>query len=312
MKLSVIVPVYNVEAYLGRCVESLLAQTLGDLEIFLVDDGSTDRSGEIAERFARENPERIRCLHIDNGGQGRARNFALELAAGEYLGFVDSDDWIRPDMYEKLVNEAERTGESIAVCDWLAVFPDGRETVLPARYSKRLLSFAGSACNKVFRRDLAEKLRFPEGMWYEDFYYSAMMLIKAGNAAYVREPLYCYRQSPASTMRNNNAKMNLDLLRVLDLLEPEMLERGMTDEYESLIINHLLLDSINRVARQNAPDRREIIASLRSYAREKVPDLSKCAVYRQEERNRRIIMRLNQIGLHDLSRLLLRAKSSLS
>ena len=98
MKLSVIVPVYNVENYLADCVDSILNQTMQDIEILLVDDGSKDASGRIADDYAARYPERIRCLHVANGGQGRARNFALPLAKGEYLGFVDSDDWIKPDM----------------------------------------------------------------------------------------------------------------------------------------------------------------------------------------------------------------------
>ena len=90
MKLSVIVPVYNVEKYLAECVDSLLNQTLSDMEIFLVDDGSKDSSGAICDRYAKEYPDKVKCLHIDNGGQGRARNFALPMAQGEYLGTKSS------------------------------------------------------------------------------------------------------------------------------------------------------------------------------------------------------------------------------
>ena len=309
MKLSIIVPVYNVEAYLQECVDSLLAQTIGDLEIFLIDDGSTDRSGEIADRYAAEHPGVIFSRHLDNGGQGRARNIALPLAKGDYLGFVDSDDWILPDMYEKLYRRCEETGADIAVCNWLEVFPDGRTNVLPARYQTKLLSAAGSACNKIFRRELLGSTRFPEGMWYEDFYFSAMLMIRANRIEYLDEPLYCYRQSAQSTMRNNNAKMNLDLLHVLDLLGEEMLSRGMKDDYESLILNHVLLDSINRVCQQNSPDRAKTLAELRAYVRKKIPDLDKCQSYREETRNRRIIMKLNYWGLHELGQMILRMSS---
>ena len=115
MKLSVIIPVYNVEKYLAACVDSLLNQTMRDLEILLVDDGSTDSSGAIADRYAAAQPDRVRVLHVDNGGQGRARNFALPLARGEYLGFVDSDDWVLPEMYEKLCRRADESGADIAL-----------------------------------------------------------------------------------------------------------------------------------------------------------------------------------------------------
>ena len=309
MKLSIIVPVYNVEAYLEECVDSLLAQTIGDFEIFLVDDGSRDRSGEIADHYAAAYPGIVHCLHVDNGGQGRARNFALPLAKGDYLGFVDSDDRIAPDMYEKLYRRCEETGADISVCNWLEVFPDGHTNILPARYQTKLLSAAGSACNKIFRRELLGATRFPEGMWYEDFYFSAMLMIRANKIEYLDEPLYHYRQSAQSTMRNNNAKMNLDLLRVLDMLGDEMLARDMKNDYESLIINHVLLDSINRVCRQSSPDRAKTLAELRAYVRKKIPNLGGCQCYREETRNRRIIMKLNYWGLHDLSKLILQVNS---
>ena len=312
MKLSIIVPIYNVEKYLAECVDSLLSQTLGDFEVILVDDGSSDGSGAIADRYAREYPEQVRCVHVENGGQGRARNLAIELARGDYIGFIDSDDWIDPDMYRKLYDAAELEGKKIAVCDWLAVFPDGKETVLPARYSENLMAFAGSACNKIFLRSLIGEIRFPEKMWYEDFYFSAMLLMKAGDAAYVREPLYKYRQSPSSTMRNNNARKNLDILSVMDMLEGYMRMHGHQDDFDYLVLNHVLLDAINRVTRQSAADRDEVIKVLRDYAREKIPDLRHCRMYRKESRNRRLLMLLNYRGLQELSRFALDVRHRLS
>ena len=199
MKLSVIVPVYNVEKYLAECVDSLLNQTLMDMEIILVDDGSKDSSGAICDHYAAENPGKVKCLHIDNGGQGRARNFALPMAQGEYLGFVDSDDWVLPDMYEKLCSRADETGADIVTCDFLECFDDGTEREVPGAFQDHPLSFAGSCCNKVFRASLVKDLRFPEErLWYEDFYFSAVMLIRAKDTEYLREPLYIYRRGQPS------------------------------------------------------------------------------------------------------------------
>ena len=311
MKLSVIIPVYKAEAYLETCVDSLLAQTLGDLEILLVDDGSPDRSGEIADRYAERYPEKIKSLHVENGGQGRARNIALPYAKGDFLGFVDSDDWVEPDMYEKLCARCEQTGADIAVCDWREVFPDGRERRIPSRFQNQRLAAAGSACNKVFRHTLLGDTRFPEGLWYEDFYFSAMLMEKAGRIEYLDEALYCYRQSPESTMRNNNAAKNLDLLEILDRMEKPLLDNEQRGDFEYLVLNHVLLDAINRVGRQQAPDRVQTLEALRRYAREKIPNLGRCASYRAEARNRRIIMRLNYLGLWDLSRQLLDFKEGL-
>ncbi len=311
MKLSVIVPVYNVEPYLPACLDSLLAQTLKDLEILLVDDGSTDASGTIADRYAAEHPDIVRCLHVDNGGQGRARNFALPLARGEYLGFVDSDDWILPEMYERLCGLADETGADVAVCDFLERYDDGSERLAPAALQDHPLSFAGSCCNKVFRASLVRGLRFPEGLWYEDFFFSAVMLMRSQRTEYLREPLYIYRRGQPSTMHNNNAAKNLDMLRIMEMLEKELDGPGAKKDFEFLVLNHVLLDTISRLARQDDPERKEIIRRFRDYVREKIPRLEQCESFRAETRNRRIIMKLNYMGQEDLGQWILRTKQKL-
>ena len=308
MKLSIIVPVYNVEKYLEECVDSLLNQTLQDLEIFLVDDGSTDRSGEIADRYAREYPDKVHTLHLNNGGQGRARNAALPMASGDYVGFVDSDDWIERDMYEKLLDRAEKTGADVVVCDFLEHYADGREQTLPACFQDHPLSAAGSSCNKIFRRSLIGDLRFPEGLWYEDFYFSAVMLLRSKRTEFIPEPLYVYRRGQESTMHNNNARKNLDMLKIMELIEREIGEDARED-FDFLVINHVVLDSISRLARQDAPDKAEVIRAFRRYAHEKIPHLTRCPSFRAETRNRRIIMFLNYHGLEQAAQLILRVKN---
>ena len=312
MKLSVIIPVYNVEKYLAACVDSLLGQTMDDLELLLVDDGSTDASGELAERYAAAHPEKIRCLHVDNGGQGRARNFALPLAKGEYLGFVDSDDWVAPDMYEKLCRLADRTGADIAVCDFLERYDDGSGSVVPGAFQDHPLSFAGSCCNKVFRASLVKDLRFPEGLWYEDFYYSAVALIRSQRTEYLREPLYIYRRGQPSTMHNDNAAKNLDMLKIMDGLEKELDARGRREDFAFLLLNHVLLDTISRLANQRDPERKRVIRTFREYVRGKIPSLQSCGSFRAESRNRRIIMTLNYRGLEELGQFILRVKNRIA
>ena len=113
--ISVIVPVYNVELYLEKCLDSILAQTYSDLEVLVIDDGSTDRCGEVCDRFA-EQDHRIKEFHTENHGLSAARNLGLDQMQGKYVGFVDNDDWIEPDMYEMLFNIAEQTNADIVTC----------------------------------------------------------------------------------------------------------------------------------------------------------------------------------------------------
>lgn len=311
MKLSIIVPVYKVEEYLGECVDSLLSQTIDDYEIILVDDGSPDNSGKIADEYAAANPDMIRVLHIDNGGQGRARNFALDIAKGDFVGFVDSDDWVTHDMYEKMYTRAAETGADVVVCDFMERFADGRESMLPASLQDNWLGSAGSSCNKIFRRSLVGALRFPVGLWYEDFYFSAVMLLRSKHTEFIAEPLYIYRRGQESTMHNNNAAKNLDMLTIMDMLEKEMLPAGYKDDFEFFLVNHVLLDSISRLAKQDAPERKEVIGKLRQYVQAKIPKLSGCGSYKKESRKRRLIMWMNYHGLEDTGQFILKINQTL-
>lgn len=311
MKLSIIVPVYKVEEYLGECVDSLLSQTIDDYEIILVDDGSPDNSGKIADEYAAANPDMIRVLHIDNGGQGRARNFALDIAKGDFVGFVDSDDWVTHDMYEKMYTRAAETGADVVVCDFMERFADGRESMLPASLQDNWLGSAGSSCNKIFRRSLVGALRFPVGLWYEDFYFSAVMLLRSKHTEFIAEPLYIYRRGQESTMHNNNAAKNLDMLTIMDMLEKEMVPAGYKDDFEFFLVNHVLLDSISRLAKQDAPVRKEVIGKLRQYVQTKIPKLSGCGSYKKESRKRRLIMWMNYHGLEDAGQFILKINQTL-
>ena len=312
MKLSIIVPVYNVKDYIRPCLDSLLAQRMEDFELILIDDGSTDGTAAILEGYAAKHGEKIVLRRVENGGQGRARNIAMDMARGEYIGFIDSDDWISPDMYPKLIAKAEEEGADIAFCDWMAVDAQGGERFIPAGFQKDRLSVAGSACNKLFRRELIEDIRFPAGLWYEDFYFSAIAVLKAKSLAYVKEPLYFYRQSQSSTMRNQNSAKNLDLLRIMDMLANYMLPEGYESQFDMLLINHVLLDAINRVYQQHSPDKAQVLKELRAYVRKRIPELGSCPCYREESRNRRLIMSLNYAGMYWLSAALLSAKKRLS
>ena len=145
MKLSIIVPVYNTAGYLEQCVNSLLAQPIpeDDFEILLVNDGSIDQSLDVMQRFLIENPDIIEIIDTENGGQGRARNLALDVAQGDYIGFADSDDWVADDMYARLLTEAEETDADIAVCNAYSV-SGSEQTVMNARPQGTDISAAGS------------------------------------------------------------------------------------------------------------------------------------------------------------------------
>lgn len=217
-KISVIVPVYKAEQYLPQCVESILGQTYSDLEVLLIDDGSPDHSGVICDEYARQD-SRIRVIHKENGGVSTARNAGLDAATGDYITFVDSDDYIDSSMYEKMIAEAE-CGAQLVICDCLKEFPDHRELYthdirsghynrwqLEKEYFPHLLIMENveypatiSNCLILFRRELAEHVRYPEGVrCSEDLLFGARLIYGARSFCYLKgQAYYHYRMNPQS------------------------------------------------------------------------------------------------------------------
>ena len=209
--LSVIVPVYDVAPYLHKCVRSILAQTYPAVEAVLVDDGSTDDSGAICDALAAEDG-RVRVIHQPNGGLSAARNAGLDAARGAWIGFVDGDDAIEPEMYAVLIGACRRQEADIAACAFNYIFPayeqplgtSGRETVYEHAAALETLPLEKDlrfeACAKVYRRACIGEIRFRPGQVYEDIRFSCLTLLAAKRAVYVDSAMYRYLQNrPGST-----------------------------------------------------------------------------------------------------------------
>ena len=203
--ISVIVPVYNVAAYLSRCVDSILAQTYENLEILLVDDGSTDDSGSICDEYGRKDP-RIRVIHKENGGLSSARNAGLDTASGDYVGFVDSDDWIEPEMYAQMLALMQNSGARL-VCagrsdvdggtggKTVGLCPKRQELVSGEELAGRIFLWDhcdSSACDKLYRWELFDGIRYPEGKTCEDIPVTYRLVLKAQRAVLCDKPFYNY------------------------------------------------------------------------------------------------------------------------
>lgn len=209
--LSVIIPVYNVEEYLVKCVESILCQTYRNLEVILVNDGSRDGSPEICDALAARDP-RVKVIHQENGGLSKARNAGIEAASGEYLTFVDSDDWIEADAYEHLLNLMEQYGVKL-VCGGnydvdggtgektLGLTPAKEEVITTEEMVARMFLWQGcdsSACDKIYHRSLLETFRYPEGRVCEDVAVTYKIVLSTDRAAMSDRPFYNYYHRPGS------------------------------------------------------------------------------------------------------------------
>ncbi len=213
--ISVIVPVYKVENYLSRCVDSILAQTYADFELILVDDGSPDNCGAICDAYARQD-ERIHVIHQENGGLSAARNAGIDWvfanSGSAYLAFVDSDDWVAPDYLRQLYQAVSDTGCRISVCGLYktqgAPLPEGSGSpaqVMDAEayYCSQVIHDGVTmvAWNKLYHRSLFEKLRYPVGKLHEDEFTTYLAVYEAGRVAVLSDPLYAYFQNAAGIMQ---------------------------------------------------------------------------------------------------------------
>ena len=204
MKISIIVPVYNTEKYLEKCIDSILNQTFKDFELILINDGSTDSSGKICDEYAKKD-DRIVVIHKENGGVSKARNTALGIIKGEYVGFVDSDDTIEPTMYETLYNNLTHSKAQISVCDFKQVTSNGVKTndtdfKIKTYDSSEAIEiifkgnpFAGHLCNKLFKTELFHDIRLDEDIYiYEDMLAVLKILFHPIKIVYCTESLYNY------------------------------------------------------------------------------------------------------------------------
>lgn len=219
--ISIIIPVYKTEQYLRACVDSVLAQTYQNLEVILVDDGSPDGSGTICDEYAARDP-RVRVIHQENGGSSAARNAGLDAAKGAYIGFVDADDYIEPNMYQALYRRIQETGADIAQCrhravaengSLLAISPDAEDGVLDRKEAIKGL-FTGPVqfvdWDKLYSRDILGDIRFD--LRYpicEDMLFNYQLLKKSKRIALMRDVYYTYVQYPFSQSNTYSKKYSM-------------------------------------------------------------------------------------------------------
>lgn len=257
-KVSVIIPVYNVEAYLPKCIESVQNQTEKDIEIILVDDGSTDSCGEICEQYAKKD-SRIKVIHQENAGQGIARNTGLFSALGEYVLFVDSDDWIDPDLIERTYCAAKSFDAQMVLFDIQALDAEGNfvyaiqpnlpiNTAVSAKDDKSFLLVSPSPCNKLMQRSwlLENHFAFPNNvkMLYEDLVAFVCLNSAVERGVYLGgKPLYNYFLRPSSSMHNGNAQRTTEMRilainKILDYYQKNNLLDSYQTELDWVVLYH--------------------------------------------------------------------------
>ena len=219
IKVSIIVQFYNVENYIEKCLQSLVNQTLEDVEILLVNDGSQDNSETIAKQFVEKYPNKIIYLEKENGGLSDARNYAIPYAKGEYIAFLDSDDYVETNMYEEMYNKAKKEDLDYVECDFLWEYPDRILESKGKQCSNKKEMFIHTrvvAWNKLIKREIVQDnhLEFPKGYRYEDveFFYKLLPFIH--HYGIVQKPFihYVQRENSISNVQNTRTKEIIDVL----------------------------------------------------------------------------------------------------
>ena len=313
MKVSVIVPVYNVEKYLEKCLDSLVNQTLKDIEIIVVNDGTKDNSQEIIDKYVKKYPKKVKGFIKENGGLSSARNYGLKYAKGEYIAFIDSDDYVELDMLEKMYNKAINNNYNIVVCDTIEVDENNGNKV----YKKSNFNYSNNdiknyiisppmACTRLYKRYIFDEINFEEGIFYEDLNLIPSLVLKTDNIGFIDEGLYYYLQRSGSIMKQKqfNEKL-LDIFKVLQK-NYHLLNNKYPKEVEYLYITHLLRTTSMRFL--DYKDSNKYLERINNEIKDKFPDWRKNKYYKKSSIKLKIICNLAYNKQYFLLKLLTKLK----
>ena len=257
--VSVIVPFYNVENYIEKCLQTLVGQTLDDIEIILVNDGSKDRSKIVVDKFLKQYPEKIVYLEKENGGLSDARNYAIPYAKGEYIAFLDSDDYVEKTMYKDMYELAKKEDSDMVECDFYWEYPDKKKEDVGTVYNGKkemLEKVRVVAWNKLIKKEILDeyKIIFPKGLRYEDveFTYKLIPYLYLDKVSFLKKPCVHYIQREGSISNNQNER-NKEIFDVLEHVIDFYKENNLYDEYkdelEYVYIRYAFCSSLLRIVK---------------------------------------------------------------
>ena len=265
-KVSVIVPVYNVEKYVEKCLKSLVNQTMQEIEIIVVDDGSKDGSKSIVDNYIKKYPDKIKYLYKENGGLSSARNFGIPYANGEYIAFLDSDDYVEPTMYEEMYNLAKKEDADMVECDFIWEYPNKQKYDYGVVYNGKKGAIEKArvvAWNKLIKREIieSEKIEFPFGLRYEDVEFFYKLVPSLNKIAFMKKYFIHYVQRENSIANTQNIKTK-DIFKVLNNVIEFYKNKGYYEEYkeelEYTYLRLLLCSSLKRMCKIKDKQERKI------------------------------------------------------
>lgn len=284
--ISVIVPIYKVEKYLTKCIDSILGQTYDQLEIILVDDGSPDNCGKICDIY-KKNDSRIKVIHKRNGGLSDARNAGMQIATGNYIGFVDGDDYIAPDMYEHLYSVMKKNNADVGVCnacivseDRVAMYTEDNSPIV-LRGKQSIFSmicdrlFTVNSWNKLYKRYVFDGIEFPVGKLYEDLATTYKVLDRANIVVVSKAQKYAYVQREGSIMNQNGSKIKRDKIDIIEEMWDYFSKSEIfnLDELKAGIIRYIIIDIFKMIGSKSVKDNPDYRKRLKQFMKDKNRDI---------------------------------------
>ena len=269
-KVSIIVPVYNVEKYIEKCLNSLVKQTMEDIEIIIVNDGSKDNSINVINKFIKQYPEKIQYLEKKNGGLSDARNYGLPYAKGEYIAFLDSDDYVEEDMYEKMYKLAKKENSDMVECDFIWEYPNKQKEDIGQIYTNKkqmLEKVRVVAWNKLIKTNIVieNKITFPKGYRYEDVEFTYKLVPYLNRVSFLKKPCvhYVQRENSISNLQNERTKEIFNVLdHVLDFYKKNNIYDEYKEELEYIYTRYLLCSSLLRIVKIEKKETREDLLNM--------------------------------------------------
>ena len=288
IKVSVILPVYNVGMYLGKCLDSLINQTLNEIEIICINDGSTDNSLEILEKYAQNDP-RIKIIDKENEGQGVARNIGIDMAQGKYIGFVDPDDWVSTQMFEKMFTQAENLNSDIVICNFIKYEEENNKILRPKYFEKitkptkttridveegkvdrqivddSLLVSPCYSVNRIYKTQLlkSNNIKFSQSKCYEDVMFVLKSHLATDNISYIPQPFYFYRIRSGSTLRNIK-NLSTYSIHIFKELSEYLQEKNIFDKYYDNYKYFVMMNIIWKDEQFSRKEKQELFANLKN------------------------------------------------
>ena len=313
-KVSVIVPFYNVEKYIEKCLETLVNQTLDDIEIILVNDGSKDKTVDIVKKYKEMYSNKIVYLEKENGGLSDARNYAISYARGEYIAFLDSDDYVETNMYKEMYEIAQKENSDMVECNFIWEYPNKTRIDIGTTYNNKhemIEKIRVVAWNKLIKREILEKskVQFPKGYRYEDVEFTYKLIPFLEKVSFCKTPMVHYVQREGSISNVQN-KRNAEIFDVMEHVMDYYKENNLYEEYyqelEYLYSRYAFCSSFLRIVKiKDKEIRKQLLDMTWNNVYEKFPDWKKNKILNTDKSKKNIYLKtINKITYKIYAKLL--------